>query len=192
MLLLKKNRLVGLLILLVLCLILVVVFVWNKKKEIREDLTIMNDQDKIDANKYAMRAICEKKGHIWVDGENKDYDCLYTKETCLKTSKYPLMEDDSPDAYLEWRDNPGKCIGGNTAFRSFCEEEGLKYDPSTGECKTHKTYCLKRLLPFCNGDCYNPPVQGFFEKVFGPTITRSIGFILPESSIIQSVCSAQN
>lgn len=188
----KKGGVVLIIVATIIATVIVAVSVIFKKKEIRENLTLMNDQDKVAANKYAMRAICEKKGHIWVDGENEDWDCLYTKETCLKKSKYPLTEDDPPDAYLEWRDNPGKCIGGNTAFRSFCEEEGLKYDPSTGDCKTHKTYCLKRLLPFCDGDCYNPPVQGFFEKVFGPTLTRSIGFILPESAIIQGVCSAQN
>lgn len=63
MLLLKKNRLLGLLVLLVVGLILVVVIVnvISQKEKIREELTIMNQQDEIDANKYAMRAICEKK-----------------------------------------------------------------------------------------------------------------------------------
>lgn len=167
--------------------IIVLILFFNKSYKI-EKLTIMNKQNEIDADKYAMRAICEKRGHIWVDGPDDQWDCVYTKDTCLKTSKYPIMENDTPNSYLEWRDNPGKCIMGNASYRSFCEEEGLTYDSTTGTCKTNKMYCLNRLLPFCNGDCYTPPLQYAAEQIFGKTASRIFGFISPEMAITQGVC----
>lgn len=82
----------------------------------------------------------------------------------------------------------GVCIMGNETFRKFCEKENLRYDKSTGKCYTTKPYCNKRLLAFCDDDCFEPPVAMVLGKVFGTILGRSVGTVLPDAAITHLAC----
>jgi hypothetical protein len=86
----------------------------------------------------------------------------------------------------------GVCILGNENFRNFCEKEDLRYDKSDGKCYTTQPYCNKRLLAFCNEDCFEPPGSMVLTKVFGTTIGRSIGMALPDAAGTFAVCQSQS
>lgn len=75
----------------------------------------------------------------------------------------------------------GVCILGNEPFRKFCEGENLRYDQNTGKCYTTKPYCNKRLLAFCDDDCFEPPVGMVLSAVFGSTLGRSVGTVFGDS-----------
>lgn len=85
-------------------------------------------------------------------------------------------------------DAGGLCILGNERFRSFCEENGLTYNPDDGSCVTNRKYCNNRCLPFCNGDCYLPPDSWAYEQIFGATLSRSFG--CARNMTLEGVCSA--
>lgn len=82
----------------------------------------------------------------------------------------------------------GVCIVGNEPFRKLCEDEKLQYDPSTGKCKTTETYCLKKGLPFCDGDCYNPPTSFLMEQILGTTLGRALS--TGTNSVAMGICKA--
>lgn len=87
-------------------------------------------------------------------------------------------------------DKDGLCILGNETFRQFCEDNGLTYNPKDGSCVTNESYCLKRVLPFCNGDCYKPPVSFLTESVLGTTLGRSLATM--SNYGIAGICKAAN
>lgn len=151
---------------------------------------VATDRDLKLATKDALRKRCIKGGYTWKEGGDEfSYDCLHTRTTCLRDSVYPTYADEPPK-YYEWRAEPGndRCIIGNEGFREFCEKEGLAYEPETGKCKTTRPYCLSKGLPFCNGDCYVPPVQWLSEQIFGTTLGRTIAQASPERWITEGAC----
>jgi hypothetical protein len=87
-------------------------------------------------------------------------------------------------------DKDGICIIANETFRTFCEDNGLTYNPEDGSCVTNETYCLKRVLPFCNGDCYKPPGSWVSEAVLGTTLGRSIAAV--NNYLTAGICKAAN
>lgn len=145
------------------------------------------------AQKNVLQKICIDKGYNWKEGGDEfSYDCLHTKQTCLRDSIYPTYADKAP-TYYEWRSEPNndRCIIGNEAFREFCEKEGLTYSPDSGKCKTNKKYCSSKGLPYCNGDCYIPPLQWVSEQVFGTTLGRTIAQASPERWIVEGACKLE-
>lgn len=156
---------------------------------VKENFKIATQKDNLYAMRYAYKKLCEKKpGRKWVDGPNNSWDCLYaTKESCLNASIYPTPEANEPH-YYEWRDNTKQCVIGNEGFRSWCEKEGLKYEPDTGKCKVTRDHCLKNQLNYCDGDCYQPPLNWLNEQVLGSTLARSLNNISAEKWIIQKAC----
>ena len=84
----------------------------------------------------------------------------------------------------------GVCILGNEPFRKVCEDEKLQYDPSTGKCKTTEAYCISKGLPFCNGDCYNPPNSWLMEQILGTTLGRTLSAGTNAAAI--GICKAAN
>lgn len=80
----------------------------------------------------------------------------------------------------------GICILGNEFFRKTCEENDLTYNIKDGSCVTNKDYCLKKVLPYCNGDCYQPPLSWLSETVLGTTLGRSLA--APNNYVTQALC----
>lgn len=87
-------------------------------------------------------------------------------------------------------DKDGICIIGNDVFRKFCEDNDLTYNPKDGSCVTNEKYCLKRVLPFCNGDCYKPPISWVSESVLGTTLGRSLSAV--SNYLTAGVCKVAN
>lgn len=83
----------------------------------------------------------------------------------------------------------GICISGNTQFRKFCEDEGFKYDPSTGKCTVTKEYCHSKGLEYCNGDCFEDPGTWVLSALLGDTIGRSLGYLLPSKYVTKAGCA---
>lgn len=83
--------------------------------------------------------------------------------------------------YVLDRDIGGLCILGNEAMRKTCQDEGLRYDKSNGKCFTTQEYCYPKLLAFCDGDCFQPPLSYVSEQVFGKTLGRSFARATGES-----------
>lgn len=86
----------------------------------------------------------------------------------------------------------GVCIIGNEYFRKFCEKEELRYDKTNGECYTTQPYCNKRLLAFCDGDCFETPTSKVISTVFGTTVGRTLGVASSDYLITQAACSIAN
>ena len=61
----------------------------------------------------------------------------------------------------------------------------------SGKCKTNKKYCSSKGLPYCNGDCYIPPLQWVSEQVFGTTLGRTIAQASPERWIVEGACKLE-
>jgi hypothetical protein len=68
----------------------------------------------------------------------------------------------------------GMCITGNEMFRKTCEENDLTYNKNDGTCVTNRKYCFNRCLPYCKGDCYQPPASWLTETVLGATLGRGL------------------
>jgi hypothetical protein len=68
----------------------------------------------------------------------------------------------------------GVCILGNEYMREFCESNQLKYDISTGKCRTTQAYCSTKCLAFCKGDCFQSDTDKALNFVLGNTIARSM------------------
>ena len=208
-------------------LIIILTIVLYKYTHIKEtyvgNLKVATELDNRRALKYALKETCIKKGHRWLDlGDEMEFDCKFTKNSCIKESVYPTPEGKYP-RYYEWRnsnsedakkvventlnsksktidvtdvsqeslskqiglssasqkksdilDKDGLCIMGNEYFRKMCEDNQLTYNKDTGSCVTNEPYCLKRVLPFCDGDCYKPPTSWLTESVLGTTLGRSL------------------
>ena len=151
-------------------------------------------------------------------GDEFTYECRHTKKTCLGESVYPTPKaEGTPPRYYEWRDKShpdvkkilefdkqtqsesqneiggetereGMCIMGLEAYRKWCEDEKLRYDPENGQCYTTKPYCQKKLLGFCNNDCFEPPSGMMLSKLFGNTIGKAIGMLTPWDAAIVAGC----
>lgn len=177
-----------------LLLVVFIVYVYSQHTKETYVQNIATERDELLAIKEALRKRCIKGGHVWAPGPTEfDYDCFYTKQSCLKDSVYPTVEDKPPE-YFEWRAEPGnsRCIIGNEAWREFCEKEGLSYDPENGKCKTNGQYCMSKGLPFCNGDCYVPPMQWLSEQVLGTTLGRTLAQASAERWIAEGICRADD
>lgn len=104
----------------------------------------------------------KKAGYL---GINNDTD--YTK---ILSAKAGLSSNIKAEYDINRPEIGGICIVGNEALRSFCEEQDLRYDPTDGKCYTTPEYCKKRLLHFCNGDCFEDPVTQGWKGVLGETL----------------------
>ena len=199
---------------LLLLIVVIVLFIYTNYSK-REDLTlrVATETDRLRAQKYALKKMCEKNGYVWKQFDNEFmYDCKYTRDTCKGESVYPTPDTEGAvPRYYEWRDNKspdykeavrlestgpllsaimgksddvksqmaddGMCIMGSESFRKWCEDEKLRYDPTSGNCYTTKEYCIPKLLAFCDGDCFEPPGGMILSKVFGTTIGRALGSV---------------
>jgi hypothetical protein len=224
-------------------LIITLIIIFYKYFQIKEtyvgDLRVANETDKNRAIKFALETLCKKKGHRWIPlGGELEFDCKFTKKSCINESVYPTPEN-KPAKYYEWRDSKsedaqkvventlnsksknidvydvsqetlskkaglssasqkksdildkeGLCIIGNEYFRKFCEDNNLTYNKDTGACVTNEPYCLKRVLPFCDGDCYKPPGSWLAESVLGTTLGRSLAAL--ENYSYAGICKAAN
>jgi hypothetical protein len=190
-----------------------VFFTLSKKELYTGTLRVATDLDFKRAYKFALQQTCIENGNTWVQGGDEfNYDCKYNKESCLKNSVYPTLVGDNP-SYYEWRkngstdainanlnslqdntininDNGGICIIGNETYRDFCEKNKLTYNPEDGSCVTNKDYCLTKVLPFCNGDCYVPPNTWLTQNLFGTTLGRAL--TAPQSYLVEGICELDN
>ena len=93
--------------------------------------------------------------------------------------------------YVLNRDIGGLCILGNEPMRKLCEDEGLRYDKSTGKCFTTKEYCYPKQLAFCDGDCFQTPVSYISEQIFGKTLGRTLarGVAIDNIEMYNALCS---
>lgn len=120
----------------------------------------------------------------WRDNKSPEYK-YYANED----KAYEIATNLSGGSASEPLTDPdGICLIGNEAYRKFCEDETLRYDPNDGNCYTTKQYCNNRLLAFCNGDCYQPPGTDITSKVFGTTVARVLG--AAEFATAQAICDA--
>jgi hypothetical protein len=188
-----------------LLIIIIYFFLFYRKIEPYTEQKIATDRDVNLAIKELYRKRCLNKGYVWKDsGDVKNqsnvlssgtdeftYDCLHNRDTCLRDSVYPTYADEVPK-YYEWRAEPGndRCIIGNEGFREFCEKEGLTYNAETGQCKTNRPYCFNKGLPFCNGDCFVPPIQWVSEQIFGTTLGRTVAQASLERWVAEGACRA--
>lgn len=200
----------------ILLLIIIIYFLFFSKTEHFYQQEVATERDIKLAHKELLRRRCIKGGYVWKEGSDIKnstsdpsqtrtqalstnevdelmYDCLHTRETCLRDSVYPTLED-KPPKYYEWRAEPGndRCIIGNEAFRDMCEKEGLTYDPETGKCRTNRPYCMSKGLPFCNGDCFVPPMQWLWEQIVGTTLARTMAQASAERWITEGACRADD
>lgn len=83
----------------------------------------------------------------------------------------------------------GVCISGNVQFRKFCENEGLKYDPSTGKCTVTKEYCNSKGLEYCNEDCFEDPGTWLLSSLLGDTVGRSLGYLTGTKYLTKAACA---
>lgn len=83
----------------------------------------------------------------------------------------------------------GVCIIGNEEFRKFCENEGLRYDITNGQCYTTQPYCAKRGMPFCNGDCFDDPSLMINKAILGDTLGTILSVASPSYLITQAACA---
>lgn len=177
------------LFLIILILFIYYIYAQDYKKETYVQ-QIATERDKKLAIKEALRKRCIKGGYVWKPGPTEyDYDCVHTKATCLRDSVYPTPAEKDPK-YYEWRAEAGndRCIIANEGWREFCEKEGLSYNPENGQCKTNRQYCMNKGLPFCNGDCFVPPLQWLSEQIFGTTLGRTLAQASPERWITEGAC----
>lgn len=114
------------------------------------------------------------KYYEWRDSQSPDY-----KEVIRLESSSGILSSKvgaSGDLQSGIGSGNGMCIMGLEAFRKWCEDEKMRYDPTNGQCYTTKPYCQKKLLGFCNGDCFEPPGGMILSKIFGKTLGQSISF----------------
>lgn len=177
-----------------LLLLVFIVYVYSQDTKETYVQNVATERDEKLAIKEALRKRCIKGGYVWKPGPTElDYDCVHTKKTCLRDSVYPTPAEKDP-RYYEWRSEPGndRCIIANEGWREFCEKEGLSYNPENGLCKTNRQYCMNKGLPFCNGDCFVPPLQWLSEQIFGTTLGRTLAQASPERWIAEGACRADD
>lgn len=115
------------------------------------------------------------KYYEWRDSQSPDY-----KEVIRLESSSGILSSKvgaSDDIQKGIGSDDGMCIIGLEDYRKWCEDEKFRYDSTNGQCYTTKPYCQKKLLGFCNNDCFEPPVGMVLSKVFGNTIGRSLGVL---------------
>lgn len=128
------------------------------------------------------------KYYEWRDSQSADYkEAVRLGSTGALLSATMGVSDDIKSQM----GGDGMCIIGSEAFRKWCEDEKLRYDPNDGNCYTTKEYCLPKLLAFCNGDCFEPPGGMILSKVFGTTIGRALGAVTGDA-ITMGACEAAN
>jgi len=78
----------------------------GKSKKEHMSVRIATKTDKLKAQKYALKKLCEEKNYVWKQFDNEFmYDCKHTKGTCLAESVYPTPEtENAVPRYYEWRD----------------------------------------------------------------------------------------
>ena len=126
------------------------------------------------AHIYALQNMCTNRGYIWkyssgARGRTRGYvwDCLHTKETCIKESLKVLKHPDNDteyktaDKYFEWDDVAGVCTYASPYIRNVCEgENNFWYDARGGvrgdfKCHIPPEYCTKYAQDgFKNHDCF--------------------------------------
>jgi hypothetical protein len=111
----------------------------------------------------------------WRDGQSPDYKEVIRLESSSGILSSKMGASDNIQSGIGG-DN-GMCIMGLEAYRKWCEDQGFRYDSTNGQCYTTRPYCENKLLAFCNGDCFEPPVGMVLSKVFGNTIGRSVGAV---------------
>jgi len=99
--------------------------------------------------------------------------------TRILSSQIGLSANTIREVDINNKELGGVCIMGNEQFRDFCEKEDLRYDTTNGTCYTTQKYCDKRLVPFCNGDCFDDPGALVLKGLFGDTLGRTMGVNLP-------------
>jgi hypothetical protein len=126
------------------------------------------------AHIYALQNMCTNRGYIWkyssgARGKTRGYvwDCLHTKETCIKESLKVLRHPENDpeyktsDKYYEWDDSAGVCTYGNPYIRNMCEGENRFWYDARGavkgglKCHMTQDYCNKYAQDgFKNHDCF--------------------------------------
>lgn len=86
----------------------------------------------------------------------------------------------------------GICIIGNEYFRNMCESNALSYDIRDGSCKTNRTYCANKCLPFCNGDCFETVSSKVNESIFGTTVGRAVACTTLDRAVTELACLASD
>ena len=142
----------------------------------------LTDLDIASAEKYAFAKLCMDKGNCYTENEDGEYECLFNKEGCIKSSKQSAEtknpEEDIYD-YMEWRNRAG-CIAGNESFKKFCETNtactmgkgNWHYNPSNGKCTITNKYCQVMSLKEENGKCTTKDGQYLAEAILGKTLYR--------------------
>lgn len=84
----------------------------------------------------------------------------------------------------------GICIIGNEYFRETCESNKLTYDKTDGSCKTNRSYCASKCLPYCNGDCWQTTSNRVGEAILGSTLGRTLTCANKERAVTEAICLA--
>jgi len=142
------------------------------------------------AHIYALQNMCTNRGYIWKyssgsSGRTRGYvwDCLHTKETCIKESlkilKHPDMDptNKTADLYYEWDNIAGVCTYASPYLRNICEGENKFWYDARGEIKSsHKChltpdYCTKYAQDaFKQHDCFI-----YFGQAVAEALSTTIG-----------------
>lgn len=125
-----------------------------------------------------------KKAGYYGINNNSDMTKMLSAQVGLSSNTIREMDIDNKEL-------GGVCILGNEMFRKFCEDNDLRYDTTNGTCNTTQKYCLSRTVPFCNGDCFDDPGTFVLKTVFGDTLGRSIGAIMPSYAVTQAACAIE-
>lgn len=118
----------------------------------------------------------------WRDRESPEY-----KEVVRLGSSSSILSSQieaSGDIQTGIGGDNGMCIMGLEDYRKWCEDQEFRYDTTNGQCYTTKPYCQKKLLGFCNNDCFEPPNGLILSKIFGNTIGRSLGAALGDTAVV--------
>jgi hypothetical protein len=135
----------------------------------KDSKCIATEEDVTNAMHHAYRQLCERDGHKYERISDDSYDCVHTRETCLRDSTYPETDDKK---YLHWSyDN--KCMKGIPMLKEYCKHPH-RYDERDGRCYITKASCDAWGADYKNNDCVITGAQKFGEAVFGTTVVRSI------------------
>lgn len=90
----------------IIILVFVIYLYRNRNKyENMSNARVATELDDKRATKHALKNFCLNKGYKWNEYDDEFmYDCVYTKEKCLKESIYPT-NDNQPLMYFEWRES---------------------------------------------------------------------------------------
>ena len=142
------------------------------------------------AHIYALQNMCTNRGYIWkysagARGRTRGYvwDCLHTRETCIKESLKVLRHPDldtewkTADKYYEWDDVAGVCTYGNPYIRNMCEGQNRFWYDARGsvkgglKCHMTQDYCNKYAQDgFKDHDCFV-----YFGQLAAENLFNTIG-----------------